>query len=216
MLYFNKTSFSKENTMILGLTGGIASGKSTVSAYFREMGTEVVDADLIAREVSERKEVVEKLVEVFGEGILDKTSEKYRLKIDRRKLREIVFSDRKNVKIINSIIHPSVIGVFEERRKSSHPDEIMIFDIPLLFEAKLEYLCDRILVVTADEDIQIERIRERDGSSLETAKSIIKNQMSAEEKSRRADYTITNNSGISELKEQVVKVYEKIKGDLAG
>ena len=202
--------------MILGLTGGIASGKSTVSSFFKEIGIEIIDADKIAREVSEQNEVIDKLVEIFGEEILEKKTldKQGRRKIARKNLREIVFSNKENVKKINNIIHPRVIEVFEERKKTNLANEIVIFDIPLLFEANLEYLCNKVIVVVANEKIQIERIKKRDGSSLETAKNIIGNQMSSSKKCRLADYIISNDSSIEELKNQVVEVYEKVKGEL--
>ena len=135
--------------MILGLTGGIASGKSTVSSFFKEIGIEIIDADKIAREVSEQNEVIDKLVEIFGEEILEKKTldKQGRRKIARKNLREIVFSNKENVKKINNIIHPRVIEVFEERKKTNLANEIVIFDIPLLFEANLEYLCNKVIVV---------------------------------------------------------------------
>ena len=201
--------------MILGLTGGIASGKSTVSKIFAHIGVEVVDADVVAKEVSERQEVVEELVAAFGREILDE-GVKNRKNIDRKKLREIIFSNRENVKKINAIIHPRVIETFEERRKSNLPNEIIIFDIPLLFEAKLEYLCDKIVVVSAGRDIQIKRVMARDGSTERVAENIINSQMGTEEKEAGADYIIRNERGLDELECEVKKLYEKIRKKLAG
>lgn len=196
--------------MILGLTGGIASGKSTVSEIFRKLGAEVVDADRIAREVSQEEEVVDKLVELFGAEILEEGKEG-RKSIDRGKLREVVFRDSESVRRINEVIHPRVIEVFEERRKASLPDEIIIFDIPLLFEAGLEYLCDRVVVVSVDRRTQVERIASRDGSSRETAENIIDNQMSVEERERRSHYIIRNQGSLEELEERVVEIYEEVR-----
>lgn len=203
--------------MILGLTGGIASGKSTVSNIFKKLGAEVVDADRIAREVSEEAEVVDKLVDLFGMEILaEDDGEKSEKRIDRKKLREVVFGDRENVRRINKVIHPRVIEVFEEKRRANLPDEIIIFDIPLLFEAELEYLCDRVVVVSADRGTQIERIAARDGGSVETAENIIDNQMSIEERERRADYVIRNQGTLRELEERVIGIYEGISKEVAG
>lgn len=214
--FINKSNYRESDKMILGLTGGIASGKSTVSSFLKEIGIEIIDADNLAREVSERSEVIDELVKTFGEEILEKKSldKQGRRKIERKSLREIVFSNKENVKKINKIIHPRVIEVFEKRKKTNLLDEIIIFDIPLLFEANLEYLCDKVIVVVASEKIQIERIKKRDGSGLEVAKNIIGNQMSSNEKSRLADYVITNDKSIEELKNQVVELYERIKGEL--
>lgn len=203
--------------MILGLTGGIASGKSTVSNIFEKLGIEVVDADRIAREVSESQEVVAKLVDLFGGEILADPEERDKKKrIDRKKLREVVFSHRENVKKINEIIHPRVIEVFEGRRRANLPGEIIIFDIPLLFEAGLEYMCDRVVVVSADRRTQIERVAARDGGSLETAENIIDNQMTGEEREKRADYIIKNQGNLRELEDKVVEIYERIYKEVAG
>ncbi|GLI56388.1 dephospho-CoA kinase [Propionigenium maris DSM 9537] len=196
--------------MILGLTGGIASGKSTVSEIFRKLGIEVVDADRIAREVSQKEEVVDKLVELFGSEILEEGKEG-RKSLDRGKLREVVFRDRESVRSINEVIHPRVIEVFEEKRRANLPDEVIIFDIPLLFEAGLEYLCDRVVVVSVDRRTQVERIAARDGSSRETAENIIDNQMSVEERERRANYIIRNQGSLEELEERVVEIYEEVR-----
>lgn len=197
---------TREEEMILGLTGGIASGKSTVSRMFKGYGIEVLDADIIAKRVSKEKDVVEKLITTFGEGILVEG------RIDRGRLREVVFSSSENVAKINTIIHPRVIERFEEKKRQVKK-EIVVFDIPLLFEAKLEYLCDKVLVVSVDEDTQIKRVMKRDGSSVEVAKRIIGNQMSRKEKEDRGDYVILNNQSIGVLKKKVGSIYEKIKED---
>lgn len=196
--------------MILGLTGGIASGKSTVARIFQKMDIEVVDADRIARSVTQEKRVIEELAEAFGEEIV------VRGEIDRKKLREIVFASDENVKKINSIIHPRVIEIFEARREISHPDEIVIFDIPLLYEGGLEYLCDRVLVVSVPREVQINRIMKRDGSTRETAERIIDHQMATSLKEERADYIIRNHRDMEYLNERVVELFEEIKGGFAG
>ena len=193
--------------MIIGLTGGIASGKSTVSKILSEMGIRVVDADLIAREVMDSKEVVDKIVEEFGEEILNKNG-----KLDRSKLREIAFSSKERVKLLNSIVHPSVISRFEdEKKKSMITGEMLVFDIPLLYEAKMENLCNRVIVVYVDRETQIKRVMERDGSSRENAENIIENQMPLSEKLARSDIKIKNDGTIDELKEKIRDIFSKIE-----
>ena len=193
--------------MIIGLTGGIASGKSTVSKILSEMGIRVVDADLIAREVMDSKEVVDKIVEEFGEDILNKNG-----KLDRTKLREIAFSSKQRVKLLNSIVHPSVIVRFEdEKKKSMITGEMLVFDIPLLYEAKMENLCNRVIVVYVDRETQIKRVMERDGSSRENAENIIENQMPLSEKLARSDIRIKNDGTIGELKEKIRDIFSKIE-----
>jgi dephospho-CoA kinase len=191
--------------MIIGLTGGIASGKSTVSKILDKMGIRVVDADIVAREVMESKEVIKKISDEFGENILDSDGE-----LDRSKLREMVFSSKSRVKILNSIVHPSVIDRFKnEREKSMRTREVLVFDIPLLFEAKMENLCDKVIVVYVDSETQIKRVMERDGSKRETALNIIKNQMSLSEKLEKADIKIQNDGTIEELEKKIKEVFSK-------
>jgi dephospho-CoA kinase len=197
----------RRKQMIIGLTGGIASGKSTVSKILSEMGIRVVDADLIAREVMDSKDVVDKIVEEFGEEILNKNG-----KLDRTKLREIAFSSKERVKLLNSIVHPSVISRFEdEKKKSMITGEMLVFDIPLLYEAKMENLCNMVIVVYVDRETQIKRVMERDGSSRENAENIIENQMPLSEKLARSDIRIKNDGTIGELKEKIRDIFSKIE-----
>lgn len=192
--------------MIVGLTGGIASGKSTVSNIFRELGVEIVDADRVAKDISEKKESIEKIASIFGRDILDSEG-----KIIREKLREKAFKNRELLQELNKIIHPQVIEYFEKKRVETEREEIKIFDIPLLFETKMEYLCDKIVVVGLDTQKQIERVMSRDGSSEELAKKIIANQMSLEEKIKRADIVIMNDGSLEELRDKVIEVYNLLK-----
>ena len=169
------------------------------------MGIRVVDADIVAREVMESKEVIKKISDEFGENILDSEGE-----LDRSKLREMVFSSKSRVKILNSIVHPSVIDRFKnEREKSMRTREVLVFDIPLLFEAKMENLCDKVIVVYVDSETQIKRVMERDGSKRETALNIIKNQMSLSEKLEKADIKIQNDGTIEELEKKIKEVFSK-------
>ncbi|AVQ17687.1 dephospho-CoA kinase [Fusobacterium mortiferum] len=192
--------------MIVGLTGGIASGKSTVSNLFRKYGIEIVDADKVAKEVSEKKESIEKISNIFGKDILDSDG-----KIVREKLREKAFKNRELLQELNKIIHPQVMEYFKRKKEENSKDEILIFDIPLLYEAKMEYLCDKIIVVGVDVQKQIRRVVARDGSSEELAKKIIFNQMPLNEKIKKADIVIMNDGTLDELEEKVMKIYRELK-----
>lgn len=192
--------------MIVGLTGGIASGKSTVSNLFREYGIEIVDADKVAKEVSEKKESIEKISNIFGKDILDSDG-----KIVREKLREKAFKNRELLQELNKIIHPQVMEYFKRKKEENSKDEILIFDIPLLYEAKMEYLCDKIIVVGVDVQKQIRRVVARDGSSEELAKKIIFNQMPLDEKIKKADIVIMNDGTLDELEAKVMKIYRELK-----
>lgn len=192
--------------MIIGLTGGIASGKSTVSNFFKELGVEIVDADLVAKEISEEKESVERIKDIFGNDIVDTKG-----KVIREKLRERVFRDRALLEKLNGIIHPQVIEHFQRKKIENSDSEIMIFDIPLLYETNMDKLCDKVIVVGLEKEKQIERVILRDGSSRELAQKIISNQMSLEDKMRRADIVIMNNGSLEDLKEKVIEVYNFLK-----
>lgn len=192
--------------MIVGLTGGIASGKSTVSNLFRKYGIEIVDADKVAKEVSEKKESIEKISNIFGKDILDSDG-----KIIREKLREKAFKNRELLQELNKIIHPQVMEYFKRKKEENSKDEILIFDIPLLYEAKMEYLCDKIIVVGVDVQKQIRRVVARDGSSENLAKKIIFNQMPLDEKIKKADIVIMNDGTLDELEEKVMKIYRELK-----
>lgn len=192
--------------MIVGLTGGIASGKSTVSNLFRKCGIEIVDADKVAKEVSEKKESIEKISSIFGKDILDSDG-----KIIRERLREKAFKNRELLQELNKIIHPQVMEYFKRKKEKNSKDEILIFDIPLLYEAKMEYLCDKIIVVGVDIQKQIRRVVARDGSSEELAKKIIFNQMPLDEKIKKADIVIMNDGTLDELEEKVMKIYRELK-----
>lgn len=192
--------------MIIGLTGGIASGKSTVSNFFKELGVKVIDADIVAREISERKATIDEICNIFGRDILDENG-----RIVREKLKERVFQDKRLVQKLNSIIHPQVIEYFKERKDENREDELLIFDVPLLYEAKMDTLCDKVIVVGVDRKKQIERVIQRDGSSEEVARNIIANQMSLDDKIKRADIVIMNDGTLEELKGKVLKVYKELR-----
>lgn len=197
--------------MIVGLTGGIASGKSTVSNFFKELGLEVLDADKVVKEVSQNEEIIDKIAKIFGKDILDNKG-----KIIREQLREKAFGSNELLNKLNAIIHPQVIEVFVKKQKETSKNSIVIFDIPLLYEAKMENLCDKIIVVYIEKALQIERVMERDKNSRELAEKIINAQMDLEEKVKRADIVINNNSTLEDLKNQVNVIYynlQKIKNE---
>ncbi len=186
--------------MIIGITGTIASGKSTVSDYFIKQGYEVIDADKITKELQQKKEVLEEFREVFGEEVLleNKT-------LNRPRLREMVFQNAEALEKINQIMHPKVREEFEKRKREHAQEKIIFFDIPLLFEAHFENLCEKILLVYADREVQITRIMQRDGSSRELAENIIASQAKEEEKKKKSHYIIENNGSIEDLYQKLSK-----------
>ncbi|WP_435621906.1 dephospho-CoA kinase [Anoxybacillus eryuanensis] len=187
--------------LTIGLTGGIASGKSTVAAMFRDLHIPVIDADEIAHRVtSVDGEAYQPIIETFGRDILDSNGA-----IDRRKLGAIVFYDEQKRKQLNAIVHPLVRKhMLQQKEKyAKEGEKAVVLDIPLLFESKLQHLVDRILVVYVDEQTQLHRLCERNGFSVEEAWARIKAQMPLEEKRKKADEIIDNNGTIEETKQQL-------------
>ncbi|MGJ9382415.1 dephospho-CoA kinase [Salipaludibacillus sp. CF4.18] len=197
--------------MIIGLTGGIATGKSTVSNLFKKEGIPVIDADLVAREVvTPGKEAYEEIVLAFGQEILkeDKT-------IDRAKLGEIVFKNDDMRKKLNEIVHPSVRANMkdqaEQLERKGYP--IIILDIPLLIESNLFYLTDKVVLVFVPEEIQRTRLEERNNYTEEEANHRIRSQIPITEKKKddRISYIIDNSGSFSETELQVKKFLHKLQ-----
>ncbi|TLS39150.1 dephospho-CoA kinase [Pseudalkalibacillus caeni] len=195
--------------MIIGLTGGISSGKSTVSKMFKELNIPVVDADAAAREVVEPGEnAYQDIVEYFGGDILLETGY-----IDRKKLGSIVFKDEEKRKVLNKIVHPAVREKMRKDTKEHFQSgsETVVMDIPLLFESDLTHMVDKTLLVYVSDDIQLQRLIERDKNGEEDARQRIGSQMPLEEKRLLADEIIDNNGTIEETRSQLLIVLERWK-----
>ncbi|XP_047336287.1 dephospho-CoA kinase-like [Impatiens glandulifera] len=190
---------------IVGLTGGIASGKSTVSNLFKSHGIPVVDADLVARDVLKKDTGGwRKVVAAFGEEILQNNGE-----VDRIKLGQIVFSDTSKRQLLNKLLAPYIsYGIFSEMLKlwvKGH--KVIVLDIPLLFEVKMDKWTKPIIVVWVDPDTQLKRLMARDGtSSVEDASNRINAQMPLDLKKSKADIVIDNNGSQEELQRSFQKV----------
>ena len=189
---------------IIGFTGGIASGKSTVSAYLKSKNIPVIDADIESKRVLDvGNDAYYDVIREFSDSILneDKT-------VNRKKLAEIVFKDKKLVEKLNSIIHPRVIertnSMLDELRRKNVP--IAVVDAPLLIEAGMQKITDEVWVVYTPYEIQIARAMLRDNSTREQVENKIKNQASFEEKAKYADKIIRNDGTIEELYAQVDKI----------
>ena len=188
----------KQNRILIGLTGNIASGKSTVSRYLVKKGYYVIDVDIVAREVVEiGSEGLEKLEKVFGTEIINKNGE-----LDRKKLGSIVFSNTDELHKINNILHPMIrkriISSIEECK-----EKIVFIDAALIYETGLDKIVDFVWFVEVSEEDQIERLISRDKCTVEDADKRIQSQGNQNEKCERADVIINNNSSINELFKQI-------------
>ncbi|WP_409270883.1 dephospho-CoA kinase [Neobacillus sp. SCS-31] len=190
--------------LTIGLTGGIASGKSTVANMCREMGIPVIDADIEARLAVEPGEpAYKKIVESFGSGILLPDGG-----IDRQALGALIFNDEQKRLLLNGIAHPEVRKRMAEKRKEAEMSgaPVIMLDIPLLFESKLAHLADKTLVVYVDRDTQLSRLMARNSFSKEEAEARIRSQMPLSEKADMADAVIDNNGDIGETNRQLLEI----------
>lgn len=191
--------------MIIGITGSIACGKSTVSNYLKSKGYIVIDADKIGHEALDDDYVKEKLILSFGNEILEDN------KINRQKLGELVFGNSSNLNVLNSIIHPEIRKKILEKIDKNNDKELIFIDVALLFEAKFDDLVDKIIVVYVDENTQLTRLMKRNSISKKEALSRIVSQMSPIEKAKLGDYTVNNNLDVINTYEQVDKVLSELK-----
>jgi len=194
-------------TLIVGLTGGIASGKSTISSYYQSLNIPVIDADLEARLAVEVGEpAYHKIVDHFGTGILQSNGD-----INRIKLGEIVFSNEQERRVLNSIVHPDVGRRMDEKQRIAveKGEKVVILDIPLLFENKLNKKVDKTILVYVSEDVQKKRLMKRNQLTFEQAIKRIRAQMPLEEKRILADELIDNNGTIEAATMQAKQILKK-------
>lgn len=185
-------------TYIVALTGGIASGKSTVAELFASRQIEIIDADLIAREVVEPGQpALAKIKDHFGDQVLLKDGQ-----LDRKKLREIIFSIPQHKQWLNNLLHP-LIQQRTQQRIAQCSGQWCLWVVPLLVENQLQYLAQRVIVVDSEEEKQIERVCERDGISRSQALAIIHSQATRQQRLAIADDVIDNNLSKSALAEKV-------------
>ncbi len=189
---------------IIGLTGGIACGKSTVSAYLRQKGAYIIDGDAIAKELSvPGKSIWKAYVEHFGNKILNSDNT-----LNRRLIGQIVFTDESEKMWMNNTMHPLIKQAIIEKIEKYKQDKVkvVVLDIPLLYEANWDKFADEVWVVRIDKQLQIERIQNRDKLTQKEAISRIEAQMPVEEKAKRADVVIDS----SNAPEITCKLVEKI------
>jgi dephospho-CoA kinase len=195
---------------IIGILGGVGSGKSTVAAEFAKLGCEVIDADRIAHELLSRSAVREKIVASFGEAVLDLAGE-----IDHRKLANIVFADADKLSLLNKIIHPLVLERAEElikRVKRQNQVKAIVLDMPLLVEVGWAKRCDKLIFVECKQQLRAKRA-EKTGIFSENQLKIRENfQISLDKKESIADNIVDNNSGFPALVGQVTDIFSDMMG----
>ncbi|MGD8776614.1 MAG: dephospho-CoA kinase [Syntrophobacterales bacterium] len=193
----------------VGLTGGIASGKSTVAKGFARLGAKVLDADEVAREVVlPGRPAWTKLREVFGSDFFQVDQS-----LNRNKLRRLIFADPEKRLQLNNIVHPEVMREIQHRSEqmaATAADAVLVVDVPLLLEVGAADRFDRVVVVYANESVQIDRLMKRDGLSLEEATEALAAQMVLGEKVGKADYVIDNSGTREETQVQVEEVWQEL------
>ena len=191
--------------MIIGITGSIATGKSTVTNYLKKLGYQIVDSDEIVHQQFSNPEIKQEIVKAFGSDLLINNE------INRKKLGKIIFNDENQRKKLNSILHPQVIQTIESLPKNQG---LIFVDVPLLFEVKLEYLFDKIIVVYLSYQSQLFRLMKRDQISEEYAKIKIASQMDIEIKSQKADYIINNENSIENTYRQIDDLLRRLHNEI--
>lgn len=190
--------------MIIGLTGSIATGKSTIANMLKEYGLPIVDADLVARQVVEPgTETLAQIAEAFGQEVIQADGS-----MDREKVGSIIFHQPEKRQVLNNIIHPAIRAEMLRQR-----DEILangakhvVMDIPLLFESKLQHFVEKILVVSVKEEVQLQRLMERNGFSEEEARARISTQLPIRVKVEGADAVVYNDGTFGQSREQLEQI----------
>lgn len=193
--------------MILGLTGGIGCGKTTVGNLLKKYGGEIIDADQISKEVARDPRILDEIEKVFGKKVIREDRDR---SLDRDEIKKIVFNNREKLLELNNIMHPEIIRRIKKEIERNRKKKFIVLDVPLLYEVGMEKLCDKVLVVWLEEELQLERIVKRDKISRELGLKIIKSQGSLMEKIKKSDFNIENNETIEKLEEGVRKVVAHI------
>lgn len=195
----------KNNKIIIGITGGIGSGKSTVANFFAAYGIPVYNADDRAKAImNENPKVISQLKAIFGEKVYKNNQ------LDRAYLASLTFSNPEKLAQLNAIVHPAVF-IDNDEWVNAQDSKIVMKEAAIMIESGSYKDLDDLIVVTADEETRINRVLERDKTTREAVENRIKNQLSEEERLKYANFVIQNNQGLDELKAEVERVYQAIK-----
>ncbi|WEV70425.1 dephospho-CoA kinase [Lactobacillus sp. ESL0785] len=201
-------------TLVLGVTGGIASGKSTADAFFRQKQIPIIDSDLIAHDILNPGKIgYKQVVQQFGPTILNADGT-----INRRKLGQLVFGDAEQLAILNQITHPLIFQTIQTKITQNRQTgaAIVIVDAPVLFESGGQKYCDQTLLIAIPKALQVKRLMQRDQLSKQAALERINSQMPLAQKAKLADYVITNTGTIEELTAKLAQLLLKLRGDKNG
>ena len=191
----------------VGLTGNIATGKTTVERMFIELGIPVIDADDISHKLSEEDEIKNSIIKAFQDDNIVENGV-----ISREKLGRVVFNNPQKKQILENILHPKILTEINKFFEKNKNHKIVIASIPLIFELKIEKNFDKIILVSCNEQLQLERLIKRNNLSVENAQQRINCQIPQQKKLSKADYIINNDGTLEDLKQQVKKVYEELHG----
>ena len=193
-------------TRTIGISGGVASGKSTVTRILASIGAYVIDADVIGHDALKGHDVKRRIVSKWGAGVLDDRGE-----IDRKRLSTIVFSTPEKRKDLEAIVHPIILDRIREeiRLATAQGSDVIVLDAPLLYESGLDAICDGVLFVDVDEGTRAARACERGWTNEErTARE--RHQMNTEEKRTRADWIVHNSGSLEELEGRIKTIWQQI------
>ena len=190
--------------LVMGLTGNISCGKSSVSKILASRGAIIIDADLLSRKIYEYDDVLEEMKVSFPEALVNG-------KVDRKILAEIVFSDKSRLKDLNRISHKKIYELVCQSLERNRDRDLVVIDAALLLEAKFDSLADKVVLVYCNEKVQLDRLMKRDSISSEDALKRIRSQMSQEDKKKMADYLIDNSGDLEMLENEVEKLIKEIR-----
>lgn len=192
--------------MIIGVTGSLGTGKTTVARMLASKGGKIVDADKFSHmALAKNSPTYKRIISCFGQDILKKDGA-----ISKKKLSKVVFSDKKTLKKLTNIIHPFVIGKIKNAVKDKKKKDLIIIDAPLLIEARLTPIVDKLIVVVTNRKTQLSRCKKRKFKKEEVMRRI-KNQLPLSKKTKMADYIIDNNSTLKKTKRQVGGIWQKLR-----
>ena len=197
--------FLNNMAIIVGITGGISSGKTTIAKYLESLGYKVYYADDAGKRVMQQQTIIDEIVSIFDNNVLNTDGS-----LNRKAIADVVFSNPDKLKQLNNIVHPAVANDFKKILMTLGEDEVIIKESAILFESKGNESCDFVILITAPEDVRVQRVIERDGVSEQEVKNRMNNQLPELEKAQKADFVL-NNFNLNQSFDEILTIFEKIK-----